>query len=96
MQANPKIKLIDGVFHTEDASSILTDLIDSKVNFLNREAFSNHIRFSHDINHAETRLKELAASRQMLAELIAQNKKEPKMLKIKCYIEIESEEATHP
>ena len=67
MKNNQTIKLLDGVFKAEDARSILLDLINSKINFLNRDAFSKHIRFSQDINHAEKRTGEL---REAIHELL--------------------------
>lgn len=89
MTHNQTIKLLDGVFSAEDARSILLDLINSKINFLNRDAFSKHIRFSQDINHAEKRTSELREAINELLPFIAQAANEDFEVRLNGSIEIE-------
>ena len=44
-----KYKLIDGTFSVEEAEKILTMLFNYKIDFHNREDFSNHVRFNKNI-----------------------------------------------
>ena len=42
-------KLIDGTFSVQEAEKILTMLFNYKIDFHNREDFSNHVRFNKNI-----------------------------------------------
>ncbi len=59
-------KLIDGTYHPEEASILLTDLVQSKIKFHSQDAFSKRIRFNADSTASRKRIEEL---RDMLAAM---------------------------
>lgn len=69
-------KLIDGIFTSEEAEKVLTALFNYKIDYHNREDFSNHIRFNKDIEHSKKRIAELTATREAIQQLIANSKSE--------------------
>lgn len=52
-------KLIDGTFSAEDATKILLDIINNKINYHHLHVFSVKERFNGDASHSEKRIKEL-------------------------------------
>ena len=92
MQNSSDFKLIDGYFTAADANTILTTLINYKVDYHNREDFSNHIRFNKDPEHSKKRISQLLESKDnihsFLSEALSQNLK----LKINGVITITVEE----
>lgn len=74
MENNKEYKLIDGIFSSEDAEKVLTALFNYKIDYHNREDFSNHIRFNNDIEHSKKRISELTASKEALKELFSNTK----------------------
>lgn len=89
MTNNQTIKLLDATLVPEEAKSILLDLINSKINFLNRDAFSKHIRFSQDINHAETRTAELRQAINNLLPLLDTASDQNYEIRVKGSIDLE-------
>jgi hypothetical protein len=49
MEQDQNFKLIDGIF-TEEAEKVLTTLLNYKIDYHNREDFSNHIRFNQSMS----------------------------------------------
>ena len=91
MENNKEHKLIDGTFSAEDADRVLTTLINYKIDYHNREDFSNHIRFNKDIEHSKKRIQELTETKEQIKELIQKSKSEDIKFVIKSNISIELE-----
>jgi hypothetical protein len=60
-----QFKLIDGFFTAQDANTVLTALINYKVDYHNREDFSNHIRFNKDLDHSNKRVEQLESKNDL-------------------------------
>lgn len=76
MENNQEFKLIDGTFSAEDADRVLTTLLNYKIDYHNREDFSNHIRFNKDIEHSKNVFKNLQKPKNKLKILLKiQNRK---------------------
>lgn len=91
MESNKEYTLIDGTFSVEDADRVLTTLINYKIDYHNREDFSNHIRFNKDIEHSKKRIQELTETKEQIKELIQKSKSEDIKFVIKSNISIELE-----
>ena len=91
MENNKEHKLIDGIFSAEDADRVLTTLLNYKIDYHNREDFSNHIRFNKDIEHSKKRIQELTETKEQIKELIQKSKSENIKFVIKSNISIELE-----
>mgnify|MGYP003522599542 FL=1 len=70
MKQNQSFTLIDGLFSVEDAKDILLMLFNYKIDYHNREDFSNHIRFNKDLAHSQLRITELMNSRDKIMEML--------------------------
>ena len=92
MKNNKEYKLIDGTFTSEEAEKVLTALFNYKIDYHNREDFSNHIRFNKDIEHSKKRISELSQTKEEIRELIANSKSNKINLIINGTISIELEE----
>jgi hypothetical protein len=74
MENKKEYKLIDGVFSAEDADKVLVALFNYKIDYHNREDFSNHIRFNKDIEHSKKRITELIESKEAINKLLSESK----------------------
>ena len=88
MENKQYFKLIEGDFSTQDAKSMLYDLINSKINFHNKEAFSKKIKTNRDTSHSKKRIDELTATYQKMEQLINYAGKQKLKLSINAIIEI--------
>lgn len=91
MEQNQNFKLIDGVFSAEDAEKVLTTLLNYKIDYHNREDFSNHIRFNQSIEHSKKRIQELNTTKEEVKQMIQESKKEGLNLVINSTITIRLE-----
>jgi hypothetical protein len=91
MEDNQIFKLIDGSFSIEDAEKVLTTLLNYKIDYHNREDFSNHIRFNKAIEHSKKRIQELTETKEQIKKLIQNSKSEDLKFVIKSTISIELE-----
>ncbi|WP_298121244.1 hypothetical protein [Flavobacterium sp.] len=91
MENNQEFKLIDGTFSLEDADSVLTTLLNYKIDYHKREDFSNHIRFNKDIEHSKKRIQELKETKEQIKNLIQNSKSKDMKFVIKSNISIELE-----
>ena len=82
-------KLVDGEFSAEEAQKIIMSLINSKIDFHNLIAFSNHIRFNNDANASKKRIEELTASKDEIIDLIKNGNQDGHHFRIKSTISIE-------
>lgn len=82
-------KLISGDFSPEEANKIIMTLINSKIDFHNLFAFSNHIRFNNDLNTSKKRIEELTTTKDEITELIKKGIKRGCNFRIKSSISIE-------
>ena len=71
MEKNQNFKLIDGIFTAEEAEKIITALLNYKIDYHNREDFSNHIRFNQSIEHSKNRIQELTTTKEEIKKMIA-------------------------
>lgn len=83
MKSNDNYMLIDGKFNPEGAAKVLFALVNSKINYHNLEAFSNHERHGSDITKAEKRIKELQIMNRKIKKAIDYAIKNNKELEIK-------------
>ena len=67
---------------------MLYDLINSKIKFHNKEAFSNKIKTSRDTSHSQKRIDELSATYKKMEQLIHYANKQKVKLSINAIIEI--------
>lgn len=91
MKNNQEFKLIDGTFSMEDANRVLTTLLNYKIDYHNREDFSNHIRFNKNIEHSKKRIQELTEVKEQIRSLILNSESEDIKFIIKSNISIEIE-----
>ena len=82
MQNLKEFKLIDGVFTPAEATQVLTALLNYKVDYHNREDFSNHIRFNKDPEHSTSRIEQLVQSKKDLDTFLDQLNEQNLQLKI--------------
>ena len=91
MKNNQEFKLIDGTFSIEDANRVLTTLLNYKIDYHNREDFSNHIRFNKNIEHSKKRIQELTEAKEQIRSLILNSDSQDIKFVIKSNISIEIE-----
>lgn len=70
MKNKEKFKLIQGNFTSEEAKNMLYDLIASKIQFHNREAFSIQVRTNGDTSHSTKRVEELKATQHSIEQIL--------------------------
>ena len=88
MENSLNYKLIDGSFSVEDAEKILTTLFNYKIDYHNREDFSNHIRFNDNIKNSIKRIEELKSTQKDISKVLNEIKNENLRLIIKSEISI--------
>ena len=91
MEQDQNFKLIDGIFTAEEAEKVLTTLLNYKIDYHNREDFSNHIRFNQSIEHSKKRIQELNSTKDDIKKMIQESKKEGYKLIINSNITIRLE-----
>ena len=91
MELKKNYKLIDGIFSNEEAGNILTALFNYKIDYHNREDFSNHIRFNKDISTSKQRIQELIDAKNAIKVMLEESKMNPSNLIIKSTITISFE-----
>lgn len=74
MENKQEYKLIDGTFTSEEAEKVLTALFNYKIDYHNREDFSNHIRFNKNIEHSKKRIQELTETKKAIKDMIESSK----------------------
>lgn len=85
-------KFIDGIFTIDDADKLLIALLNYKIDYHNREDFSNHIRFNQELAHSKVRIQELLSTKDEVKQLIASAKEKNKRLVINSTLTIRLEE----
>jgi len=88
MKSNDNYMLINGKFNPEGAAKVLFALVNSKINYHNLEAFSNHERHGSDITKAEKRIKELQIMNRKIKRAIDYAIKNNKELEVNGTINI--------
>jgi hypothetical protein len=91
MNTNSEFTLIDGKFTVEQAEQVLVALVNYKIDFHNREDFSNHIRFNDNLEHSKKRVSELQETKITIQELLKNLKVSDKNLVIKSTITVSVE-----
>lgn len=92
MEKEHDFKFIDGVFTFDDADKLLIALLNYKIDYHNREDFSNHIRFNQEMEHSKVRIQELIATKDEIKHVIASAKEKNKKLVINSTLTIRLEE----
>jgi hypothetical protein len=92
MEKAQDYKFIDGVFTVDDADKLLIALLNYKIDYHNREDFSNHIRFNQEMAHSKVRIQELIATKDEIKQVIASAKEKNKRLVIHSTLTIHLEE----
>ena len=81
-------KLIEGYFSSKEAKVMLYDLINSKINFHNKDAFNKKNKSSGDTTPSQKRIDELTATYLKIEQLIHYANKKSLKLSINAIIEI--------
>ena len=92
MKTVEKYKLIDGTFSVEEAEKILTMLFNYKIDFHNREDFSNHVRFNKNIENSKKRILELIETKEAIKKSFTDLKSENVKLSINSTIHVTIEQ----
>lgn len=88
MENNLNYKLIDGTFSVEEAEKILTTLFNYKIDYHNREDFSNYVRFNENIRSSKNRIEELKNTQHEIQKMMNEIKNQDLKLVIKGTIAI--------
>jgi len=88
MENEQNFKLIEGIFHPLEAQKLLMEMINTKINFHNLDAFSNHIRFNTSISNSKSRVNELNETAEKIKSLIQYAQANNLELEIKSNISI--------
>lgn len=88
-----EIKLIDGVFTPNEASSLLVTMIDNKINFHKLDDFSYHIREDRHPHHSQERVVELQEAKADLRAWLNNAKEQSSHLVVKGVITVELNES---
>jgi hypothetical protein len=88
MKETINYKLIEATLSAEEAKRILPELFTTKINFHEKEGFSNQVRFGKDKSNSALRVKELKEERSKLESLLDNASLEEFNLNINCKIEI--------
>jgi hypothetical protein len=81
-------KLIDGTFSANDATKILLEIINNKINYHHLHVFSVKERFNGDVSHSEKRIKELTKIGKSIRKTLDTAEKKGLRVEIHCPIEI--------
>ena len=81
--------LIDGIFEPLEAQRLILDLINTKINYHNREAFSENIRFNNSSNLSKERVLNLKTTADAIKQLVIMANSDDYLLKINGDISIE-------
>ncbi|MFB9088019.1 hypothetical protein [Flavobacterium paronense] len=82
-------KLIEGIFSTAEAKTVLMSVITSKINYHNLNAFSEFVRNNKAVENTKNRVLELTTTREDIIKLIEDAEKMGMKLNIKSDITIE-------
>lgn len=88
MKKTNEYALIDGTFSAGDASKILLEIINNKINFHNLQIHSITERFGGDTTLSEKRIKKLLRTGKGLKKVLAAADKKGQMVNVYCPIEI--------
>jgi len=91
MDTKSEFTLIDGKFTTEQAEQVLIALVNYKIDFHNRQDFSNHIRFNDNLEHSKKRVNQLQETKLEMQDMIKSLKLSNKNLVIKSTITVSIE-----
>lgn len=80
--------LIDGTFSAADASKIILEIINNKINFHNLQIHSITERFGGNTSVSEKRIKKLVKTGKALKKVLASAEKKGQKVEIYCPIEI--------
>ena len=92
MEKEQDFKFIDGVFTFDDGDKLLIAMLNYKIDYHNREDFSNHIRCNQEMAHSKVRIQELIATKDDIKQVIASAKEKNKKLVINSTLTIRIEE----
>lgn len=88
MKKTPDYSLIDGTFAAADASKILLEIINNKINYHNRHIHSITERFGGNTSLSEKRIKKLLKTGKALRKVFASAEKKGMNVQVYCPIEI--------
>ena len=88
------LNLIDSIFTTEDAASVLLDILSSKIKFHERKNMGYKERNGLSDSNALKRIEDLKKSRQMLFYILAEAKESNCDLSVKSSISIQLKNKT--
>ena len=83
-----QFNLIKGSFASADASKILLEIVQNKIEYHNRHIFSIRERFNGDTSHSEKRIKELTKIGTSIKKLFAEVEKKGLLVEISCPITV--------
>lgn len=88
MNTTQRYKLLDGTFSPAEATQILLALVKSKIDFHDREKFSNEERFGRDVANSERRLAELGQLHETLRNVCLSAADTGRRIQVNGWIEI--------
>jgi hypothetical protein len=88
MNNSYNFNLIKGVFSPNDAQEIMSNLIESKIQFHKLKIFSRDIRFGENDTESRERIKQLEETKVQLLELLSQAREHNHQLSMKSMINI--------
>ena len=89
MDTTNRLKLIAGKFSPPEARKVILDLIRSKINYHNLEAFSIKERYDNgDVSYSEQRIEELKEAGRHLEAIVNNASEKGVNLKVESFIDI--------
>ena len=88
MKTKHKLRLIKGEFMPADAGKVLSGLFSYKINYHQKELFSNQERFSNDLLNSKKRIVQLKTTAEELTKIIDATTVSGQKLQISCVVEI--------
>jgi len=88
MDTKLNYQLIDGTFAPEDASKILLEIVNNKINYHNLQIFSIRETSQGDTEHSEKRIEALLKTANAIRKELATAQINGYKVKIQCPIEI--------
>lgn len=88
MNKSTKLNLINGDFNHEEAKDLLTNLYNSKINFLNLKNWSSNERFGQDDEFSKIQIPYLKNELKKLQGLLLEAKLNGKSIKVSTEVNI--------
>lgn len=88
---NIKIKLVDGIYDTDDSKEILVELLTHKIEFHRRKQFSSYLKYGHEKTDSLKRIQELTDARNALLNYLKNAEMQKSKVRIEAVINMNTE-----